>query len=127
MKSRMTHHGERRCLFSHHSGATRIVSLPPLNDRSPGPKDSPAHAFTVTTGPSRAHSPRLPGLTHLTAMTSRRTFLKTGTAALGAAVVGPRVLRAAPAQQQRPALYTDPATRELMMEALDAARRAGAS
>ena len=61
-------------------------------------------------------------------MTSRRTFLKTGTAALGAAVVGPRVLAAEPLlQQQRPALYTDPATRELMMEALDAAKRAGAS
>ncbi len=58
-------------------------------------------------------------------MTSRRTFLKTGTAALGVAALGPRVLSAAP--QQRPALYTDPATRELMMEALDAAKRAGAS
>jgi TldD protein len=59
-------------------------------------------------------------------MTTRRTFLKTGTAALGAVAIGPRVLPAAP-QQQRPALYTDPATRELMMEALDAAKRAGAS
>ena len=60
-------------------------------------------------------------------MTTRRTFLKTGTAALGAAVVGPRVLGATePIQQQRPALSTDPATRELMMEALDAAKRAGA-
>lgn len=60
-------------------------------------------------------------------MTSRRTFLKTGSAAVGVAVIGPRLLPAAPAPQQRPALYTDPATRELMMEALDAAKRAGAS
>ena len=60
-------------------------------------------------------------------MTTRRTFVKTGTAALGAAVIGPRILGATePIQQQRPALSTDPATRELMMEALDAAKRAGA-
>ena len=61
-------------------------------------------------------------------MTTRRTFLKTGTAALGAAAIAPRIIGATPLQaQQRPALYTDPATRELMMEALDAAKRAGAS
>lgn len=60
-------------------------------------------------------------------MTTRRTFLKAGTAALGAAAIAPQILSAAPRQQQRPALYTDPATRELMMEALDAAKRAGAS
>ncbi|MBC7894170.1 MAG: TldD/PmbA family protein [Cytophagaceae bacterium] len=60
-------------------------------------------------------------------MTSRRTFLKTGTAAVGVAVIGPRLLPAAPTQPLPPALYTDAATRELMMEALDAAKRAGAS
>src|SRR5688500_20294548 len=60
-------------------------------------------------------------------MTTRRTFLKTGTAALGAVAIGPRVLPATPPQQQQRGLYTDPATRELMMEALDDAKRAGAS
>jgi TldD protein len=65
-------------------------------------------------------------------MTTRRDFVKTGTAALGAAALSPHLLGASPVplvpvQQQRPALYTDPATRELMMEALDAAKRAGAS
>jgi TldD protein len=65
-------------------------------------------------------------------MTSRRDFLATGGAALGALAVGPRLLEAAPvtgypAPPRLPALYTDAATRELMMEALDAAKRAGAS
>lgn len=65
-------------------------------------------------------------------MTTRRSFLKTGTTALGALVVTPRLVPAAPApapaalRPQQP-LRTDPATRELMMEALDAAKRAGAS
>ncbi|MFO0229114.1 PmbA/TldA family metallopeptidase, partial [Gemmatimonas sp.] len=60
-------------------------------------------------------------------MTSRRDFLATGGAALGALAVGPRLLEAVPAPPRLPALYTDAATRELMMEALDAAKRAGAS
>jgi TldD protein len=59
-------------------------------------------------------------------MTTRRSFLKTGTAALGALAVAPRLAPAAP-PRRLPQLRTDPATRELMMEALDAARRAGAS
>ncbi|MFY7921192.1 MAG: PmbA/TldA family metallopeptidase [Gemmatimonas sp.] len=60
-------------------------------------------------------------------MTSRRDFLATGGAALGALAVGPRLLEAVPAPPRLPALYTDAVTRELMMEALDAAKRAGAS
>ncbi|WP_306518282.1 PmbA/TldA family metallopeptidase, partial [Gemmatimonas sp.] len=65
-------------------------------------------------------------------MTSRRDFLATGGAALGALAVGPRLLEALPvkghpAPPRLPALYTDAATRELMMEALDAAKRTGAS
>jgi TldD protein len=60
-------------------------------------------------------------------MSSRRDFLQLGTAALGAAVVAPRLLGASPAPRARGALYTDPATRALMMEALDAAKRSGAS
>ncbi len=60
-------------------------------------------------------------------MTSRRDFLRTGSVALGAVALGPRLLAALPAPRALPALYTDPATRELMMEALDAAKRAGAS
>jgi len=65
-------------------------------------------------------------------MTSRRDFLATGGAALGALAVGPRLLEAmpvtgAPALSRLPALSIDAPTRELMMEALDAAKRAGAS
>jgi TldD protein len=60
-------------------------------------------------------------------MTSRRDFLKAGGATLGALAVGPGLLRGLPAPAPLPVLYTDPATRELMMEALDAAKRAGAS
>ena len=60
-------------------------------------------------------------------MTTRRDFIKTGTAAVGLAAIGERAFAQPLRQQQRPALYTDPATRELMMEALDAATRAGAS
>ncbi len=68
-------------------------------------------------------------------MPTRRDFLKTGTATLGALAVGPDLLRAAPGLElpaatgyrPLPPVYTDPATRELMMEALDAAKRAGAS
>ena len=60
-------------------------------------------------------------------MTTRRDFLRTGGATLGALAIGPGLLRAAPAPRALPALYTDAATRELMMEALDAAKRAGAS
>lgn len=69
-------------------------------------------------------------------MPSRRDFLKTGGVSLGALAVAPELLRAAPGSplitaptgfRPLPALYTDPATRELMLEALDAAKRAGAS
>ncbi|MEO7360580.1 MAG: metallopeptidase TldD-related protein [Gemmatimonadaceae bacterium] len=68
-------------------------------------------------------------------MTTRRDFLKTGSAAVGALSVAPSLLRAdgLPAQaagtewRALPPMYTDPATRELMMEALDAAKRYGAS
>ncbi len=71
-------------------------------------------------------------------MTNRRDFLKTGGVALGALAVGPDVLRAMPnagapfgaaptGYRALPPVATDPATRELMMEALDAAKRAGAS
>jgi TldD protein len=71
-------------------------------------------------------------------MTNRRDFLKTGGVALGALAVGPEVLRAMPSHEAPfgaaptgyralPPVATDPATRELMMEALDAAKRAGAS
>jgi TldD protein len=70
-------------------------------------------------------------------MTSRRDFLKAGSLSLGALAVGPELLRAARATPggwptatgyaPLPPVYTDPATRELMMEALDAAKRAGAS
>jgi TldD protein len=60
-------------------------------------------------------------------MPTRRSFLKTGSAALGALAVAPRMLPAVPEPRPLPPLYTDPATRELMMEALDAAKRAGAS
>ena len=73
-------------------------------------------------------------------MTSRRDFLKAGSLSLGALAVGPELLRAAPGAAGAagawptatgyaplPPVYTDPATRELMMEALDAAKRAGAS
>jgi TldD protein len=71
-------------------------------------------------------------------MTNRRDFLKAGGVALGALAVGPEVLRAAPpvgapstgalaGYRPLPPVATDPATRELMMEALDAAKRAGAS
>lgn len=59
-------------------------------------------------------------------MTSRRDFIKSSGVALGAATLGPRILAAEPRVHQQRALYTDPATRELMMEALDAAKRAGA-
>ncbi|HEY0929422.1 MAG TPA: TldD/PmbA family protein [Gemmatimonas sp.] len=70
-------------------------------------------------------------------MTTRRDFLRNGSVALGGLVVAPSLLPAAvspftgqtlaanPPSQQR--LTTDAATRELMMEALDAAKRAGAS
>lgn len=60
-------------------------------------------------------------------MTSRRDFLKAGSATLGALAIGPSLLHGAPAPRPLPVLYTDAATRELMMEALDAAKRAGAS
>ena len=71
-------------------------------------------------------------------MTNRRDFLKAGTASLGALAVAPSMLNAEAARafaaanggqlpRPLPALYTDPATRELMMEALDAAKRFGAS
>ena len=64
-------------------------------------------------------------------MTTRRDFLVTGGGALGAAfgaaALGPQLLHALPHRRPLPALYTDAATRELMMEALDAAKRAGAS
>jgi TldD protein len=60
-------------------------------------------------------------------MPTRRSFLKTGTAALGALAVAPRLGPALPAPTPLPQLRTDPATRDLMLEALDAARRAGAS
>jgi TldD protein len=69
-------------------------------------------------------------------MTNRRDFLKTGGVALGALALGPELLRGAlpptaspitPAgYRPLPPVATDPATRELMMEALDAAKRAGA-
>ncbi|HZF68970.1 MAG TPA: TldD/PmbA family protein [Gemmatirosa sp.] len=62
-------------------------------------------------------------------MTSRRDFLRASGTALGAAgalALTPGLLRAAPAPG-RAAAYTDPATRDLLLEALDAARRAGAS
>jgi TldD protein len=69
-------------------------------------------------------------------MTNRRDFLKTGSVALGALALGPERLRADGAVRDQlatrtgyrplPPVATDPATRELMMEALDAARRAGA-
>jgi TldD protein len=60
-------------------------------------------------------------------MVSRRDFLKTGSVALGAIAIAPNGIRAEPAPPPLPPLYTDAATRELMMEALDAAKRAGAS
>lgn len=68
-------------------------------------------------------------------MTTRRDFLRTGSVALGGLAISPSLLPAlpAPAGLHSPstpalrALYTDPATRELLMEALDAAKRAGAS
>lgn len=71
-------------------------------------------------------------------MTNRRDFLKTGTASLGALAIAPSLLNAEAARAHAatsgtllpralPELYTDPATRELMMEALDAAKRFGAS
>ncbi len=66
-------------------------------------------------------------------MTTRRDFLKTGTTlgAAGALTLAPGLLRAIPpAPPPAPALpplYPDPATRDLMLEALDAAKRAGAS
>jgi len=60
-------------------------------------------------------------------MTTRRDFLVTGGAALGALAIGPGALRALTGFKPLPALYTDAATRELMMEALDAAKRYGAS
>jgi TldD protein len=60
-------------------------------------------------------------------MTTRRTFIKTGAAALGAIAVAPRIAPAAPTPRPLPPVQTDAATRELMMEALDAAKRAGAS
>jgi TldD protein len=63
-------------------------------------------------------------------MTSRRDFLRTSGTALGAAgalALTPGLLRAAPPAPGRAAAYTDPATRDLLLEALDAARRAGAS
>ena len=70
-------------------------------------------------------------------MTNRRDFLKTGSVALGALALGPERLRADGAVRDQlvtrtgyrplPPVATDPATRELMMEALDAAKRAGAS
>lgn len=69
-------------------------------------------------------------------MTNRRDFLKTGGVALGALALGPDVLRAGDSARGHiatpsgyrplPPVLTDPATRELMMEALDAAKRAGA-
>jgi TldD protein len=59
-------------------------------------------------------------------MTTRRDFLRTGSAALGAMAVVPHLGSAATVPRPLPALYADPATRELMMEALDAAKRAGA-
>ena len=59
-------------------------------------------------------------------MTTRRTFIRTGSAALGAIALGPRLDPAAAAPKPLAPLYTDPVTRELMMEALDAAKRAGA-
>jgi len=61
-------------------------------------------------------------------MTSRRDFLTTTGTALGALALGPRLLEALPgAPAPLPALTIDAPTRELMMEALDAAKRAGAS
>jgi len=70
-------------------------------------------------------------------MTTRRDFLKTGGASLGALAVAPALLRADGTRisgtadsllpAPLPALYTDAATRELMMEVLDAAKRYGAS
>ncbi len=74
-------------------------------------------------------------------MTTRRDFLKRGSATLGALAVGPSLLAAnsphaelakAPGTvplrvHALPPVYTDAATRELMMEALDAAKRYGAS
>ena len=71
-------------------------------------------------------------------MTTRRDFLRTGGVALGGLALSPTLLPALPSTlpghaslfppaAPLPPLYTDPATRELMMEALDAAKRAGAS
>ena len=44
-------------------------------------------------------------------MTTRRDFLVTGGAALGALAIGPSALRALPGFKPLPALYTDAATR----------------
>ena len=68
-------------------------------------------------------------------MTSRREFLKAGGITLGAIAAAPAMLHSLPfsgtmnrdASRKLPPLYTDPATRELMMEALDASKGAGAS
>ncbi len=60
-------------------------------------------------------------------MTTRRDFLATSGGALGALTMGPALLRAAPRPRPFPALTLDAVVRELMMEALDAAQRAGAS
>ena len=66
-------------------------------------------------------------------MTSRRDFLKVS-AALGAVAAAPSLLQATSLHDRHvatprvlPPLYTDPATRDLMMEALDAAKRYGAN
>jgi drug/metabolite transporter (DMT)-like permease len=47
-------------------------------------------------------------------MTTRRDFLVTGGAALGALAIGPGALRALPGFKPLPALYTDAATRDLI-------------
>src|SRR5215213_5969838 len=74
-------------------------------------------------------------------MTTRREFLKRGSATLGAIAIGPEILASGDTAAQYaaekdnvpfrtivlPPVYTDAATRELMMEALDAAKRYGAS
>ncbi|HCT57053.1 MAG TPA: TldD/PmbA family protein [Gemmatimonas aurantiaca] len=70
-------------------------------------------------------------------MTTRRDFLRNGSVALGGLAVAPSLLSATGAPlggypgllspAPLPPLSTDAPTRELMMEALDAAKRAGAS
>ena len=62
-------------------------------------------------------------------MSNRRDFLRTGTLAVGALAAGPALRRlgaSPPHPASPPSSEVDPATRDLMMEALNAAKLAGA-